>query len=68
MAADPAFVDTNVLVYASRKKASFHLRAVAVLQRAEDEGDPLWFSRQILREYLAVVTRAQLYEPALSNA
>ena len=49
------FIDTNVLVYASRAKALFHQRAA-------------WFSRQVLREYLAVVTRPQPAEPALSNA
>ena len=31
-------------------------------------GGSLWFSRQILREYLAVVTRPQPTEPALSLA
>lgn len=68
MAAKPAFVDTNVLVYASRMKSPFHPRATASLQRASDDGAPLWISRQIIREYLAVVTRPQPTEPALSIA
>ena len=68
MVAEPAFVDTNVLVYASRKKSPFHPRAIASLRRASDDGAPLWISRQIVRESLAVVTRPQPSEPALSIA
>ena len=68
MAAEPVFVDTNILVYASRQRSPFHARATAGLRRAGSEGGSLWFSRQILREYLAVVTRPQPTEPALSSA
>jgi len=57
MAADPAFVDTNVLVYASQTQSAFHDKATAVLDRARREQKELWISRQILREYLATVTR-----------
>jgi predicted nucleic acid-binding protein len=57
MAADPAFVDTNVLVYANQETAEFHERASARMLDLEQGGTPLWISRQILREYLAVVTR-----------
>ncbi|MDA8048438.1 MAG: PIN domain-containing protein [Rhodospirillales bacterium] len=59
MAADPIFIDTNVLVYASRPTAPHHIGARAALSRLEAEGCPLWISPQVLREYLAVVTRAQ---------
>ena len=68
MAGEPVFVDTNVLVYASRERSSFHARAIAGLRCASSGGGSLWFSRQILREYLAVVTRPQPTEPALSPA
>jgi predicted nucleic acid-binding protein len=68
MAAEPAFVDTNVLVYATRTKSHFHPRATACLWQARNDGTPLWFSRQIIREYLAVVTRPQATEPALPIA
>ena len=59
MAADPAFVDTNVLVYASQAGTARHARALALLRRADAAGARLWVSRQVLREYLAVVTRLQ---------
>lgn len=68
MAADPAFVDTNVLVYASQTQSAFHGRATAVLDRARQEQRELWISRQILREYLATVTRPQRDTPPLPMA
>lgn len=68
MAADPAFVDTNVLVYASQTQSAFHGRATAVLNWARQEQRELWISRQILREYLATVTRPQRDTPPLPVA
>jgi predicted nucleic acid-binding protein len=59
-----SFVDTNVLVYATATSAPFHDRARAALVRlAADE--PLSISRQILREYVAVMTRPQTWGRAL---
>lgn len=68
MAADPVFVDTNVLVYATRPSAVQHSVALATLTQFEDEGSTLWISPQVLREYLAVVTRPQATAPALPMA
>lgn len=68
MAADPTFVDTNVLVYASQKRSAFHARAVACLHEARGERRALWISRQVLREYLATVTRPQHNQAPLSLA
>lgn len=68
MAADPAFVDTNVLVYASQTQSAFYDRATAVLDWARQEQKELWISRQILREYLATVTRPQPDTPPLPMA
>ena len=68
MAADPAFVDTNVLVYATRPSAAQHASAQASLARLEGEGSSLWVSAQVLREYLAAVTRPQATAPALPMA
>jgi len=65
MAADPVFVDTNVLVYASPPSASQHLAARTAIDRLQEEGAALWISSQVLREYLAVVTRPQAGAPAL---
>lgn len=64
MAADPsvapaAFVNTNVLVYASQKSSRFHTGAAGRLERARRDGEALWISRQVLREYLAAMTRPQ---------
>ena len=68
MAADPVFVDTNVLVYATRPSAAQHASAQASLARLEGEGSSLWVSAQVLREYLAAVTRPQATAPALPMA
>jgi len=65
MAAEPVFVDTNVLVYVTRPSAAEHVTAQTALRRLEDQGSALWASPQIFREYLAVVTRPQETAPAL---
>jgi len=44
MAADPVFVDTNVLVYATRPSATQHAAALTALTRLEDEGSALLLS------------------------
>ena len=51
------FVDTNVLIYAEESLSAHHAAARACLIRLEAEGAVLWISRQVLREYLAVMTR-----------
>lgn len=66
--ADPVFIDTNVLVYVSRPSAPEHIVAVAALAEIEASGCAVWISPQILREYLAVVTRPQATAPALPMA
>jgi predicted nucleic acid-binding protein len=68
MVADPVFVDTNVLVDATRPAAAQHASARASLRRLEAEGSSLWVSPQVLREYLAAVTRPQAAGPALPMA
>ncbi len=68
MVADPVFVDTNVLVYATRPSAAQHMAVKAALTRLEEEGSALWISPQVLREYLAAVTRPQATAPALPMA
>jgi len=62
-----SFVDTNVLAYATATSAPFRDRARAALVRlAADE--QLSVSRQIVREYVAVMTRPQTWGRALSLA
>lgn len=66
--ADAVFVDTNVLVYANQSRALHHTAALTALARWTEAAAPLWISHQVLREYVAVVTRPQAGEPALSMA
>jgi predicted nucleic acid-binding protein len=60
-----SFIDTNILVYATARRAPFRDQARAALSRlAVDE--PMSLSRQILREYIAVMTRQQIWGKALT--
>lgn len=61
MAASSVFVDTNVLVFAHIETAPLHLRALATLANNHESGQQLWISRQIIREFLAVVSRPQKF-------
>ena len=61
------FVDTNVLVKARFLETPDHGEARASLQRAFEEPEPLRISRQVLREYLAVVTRPQTWLVPISR-
>lgn len=53
------FIDTNVLVNARVPGADQHDIARELLHRAFGEAAPPTASRQVLREYIAVVTRPQ---------
>lgn len=66
--ADPTFVDTNVLIQAAITTAPLHGAAVARLAALGGTGAELWISRQVLREYLAVLSRPQAYTVALPPA
>ena len=55
------FVDTNVLLKARFFEAPDHEVARASLERAFRGPEPIRISRQVLREYLAVVTRPQTW-------
>jgi predicted nucleic acid-binding protein len=56
-AAEPVFVDTNNLIYAHQAHSPFNSQAIAKLLDLESAGHPLWISRQVLREYLAAMSR-----------
>ena len=58
--ANPLFVDTNILIYANVQESPFHRQAFSALAAAHEEDRPLWISRQILREYMAVMTRPDM--------
>ncbi|MCY4411595.1 MAG: PIN domain-containing protein [Caldilineaceae bacterium] len=61
------FVDTNVLVNARFIEAPDHEAARASLESAIEKPEALRISRQVLREYLAVVTRPQAWPVAISR-
>ena len=60
-----SFVDTNVLVYSTAEGAPFRERAREALARAMQDW-PVFVSRQILREYIAVMTRQQAWGQPLT--
>lgn len=60
------FVDTNVLVEAKVSDAPNHELATTILDRAQAEGESISISRQVLREYLASLTRPQSWHMPLS--
>jgi predicted nucleic acid-binding protein len=62
-AAEPVFLDTNILVYASVDTSPFYGQARAAIMYYETDGTPIWISRQILREYLATLARPHVGIP-----
>ena len=58
---EPAFIDSNILVYAAVPTAPLHRRAHSTLEGLNRSGAVLWVSRQVLREYLAVLSRPQTF-------
>ncbi len=54
-------MDTNVLVFAASSTAPLHQRASEELRRRGESGQELWVSRQVLREYLATLSRPQTF-------
>ena len=62
-AAAGMFLDTNVLVLARFEAAPRHALARRRMREAGDSGEALRISRQVLREYLATVTRPQRWSP-----
>ncbi|MBN1284252.1 MAG: type II toxin-antitoxin system VapC family toxin [Anaerolineae bacterium] len=64
----PVFIDTNVLVRATLVTAPQHADALVAMERLWSEGMSIWISRQVLREYAAVLTRPQTYAFPISPA
>ena len=61
------FIDTNVLVKSRIPGAPDHDEARASLERAFRDPGPLRISRQVIREYLAVVTRPQTWPVSITR-
>lgn len=55
------FIDTNVLVYAAVSRSPLNAVARQEIHSHRDHGDELWLSRQVLREYLATLSRPQTF-------
>lgn len=68
MDAKPLFIDTNILVYASVKESPFQQQALAALETAYNANRSLWISRQIIREFLVVMTRPQAFDSLPKDA
>lgn len=66
MAAEPLFVDSNVLVYAQLSESPWHEPARQALQHAAKAQRPLWISRQVIREYAVIMSRPQTFAQPLS--
>lgn len=58
-AAESIFIDTNVWVNAAVPSAPHHSEALAALGRIPTGN--LWTSRQVIREFLAVMSRPQTF-------
>jgi len=54
---DSVFVDTNVLIYADAAESPFHESAQNRLKELVRNGQKLWISRQVIREYLVIISR-----------
>lgn len=57
--AKAVFIDTNILLRANVEEAPSHHECLAAITNLSAKGTKLWISRQILREYLSVLTRPQ---------
>jgi predicted nucleic acid-binding protein len=65
MMAGKAFVDTNVLLRATNSSLPLHTEADRLIRRMRNDEVELWISRQVLREYLAQITRPGFLSPAI---
>ena len=61
------FIDTNVLIKGRILEAPDHDIARERLSQVLQEPEPLRISRQVVREYLAVVTRPQSWPVAITR-
>jgi len=59
--ANRVFLDTNILVYANVAESAFHQVALQQIESYYDAEMEIWISRQVLREFLATLTRPQAF-------
>jgi predicted nucleic acid-binding protein len=63
VAAEPTFLDTNILVYATIDSSPMHSAARAAISAFESAHTQLWISRQVLREFLSTLARPRVGIP-----
>ena len=68
MAADPCMIDTNVLIYSTVAGNPWHASARQWLSDLQGAGHPLCVSPQIVREFLVVLTRGDVFSQTFSPA
>jgi len=61
MAGNAIFFDTNILVYASIDESPFYDLARKRIQDFAAKSVDLWISRQVIREFLATLSRPQQF-------
>lgn len=62
------FIDTNVLVNSRVRDAPHHAAARDMLGLYLSGDEPMHISRQVIREYLSVMTRSQTWQAAVPLA
>ena len=67
MAGSGVFLDTNILVCAVRPESPRYFHARGLLRRLEEADSEIWISRQILREFLTVLSRPQPPLPPMTR-
>jgi predicted nucleic acid-binding protein len=66
MADDRIFIDTNILINALVAESPRYFHARGMLSRLENSEQEGWISRQMLREFLAAMSRPQMFSHRLS--
>jgi predicted nucleic acid-binding protein len=67
MDVEQVFLDTNVLVYASVLESPWFKSAQDIIRRLENKNTTIYISRQIIREYIATLSRPQTFPVKLTN-
>ncbi len=61
MAASRMFIDTNVLIHATIDQSALHHTTQQAILNQQQAGYELWISRQVIREFLAALSRPHGY-------
>ena len=62
------FVDTNVLIYANLAEMPLHPEASAAMSLLSEANTQVWISLQVLREYIAITSRKDMFKQPLPMA